>query len=664
MERLNTMRAEWENVSGYFVSRQHRAIDALAKKYPFKQQGMNESIWPAVWEAFRRSERPADAALQPAYDEFAEIMGKVLPTARGEHMFDNIVLPNGDTALLERLMRENGLDDIVKGSENGYFDLDKAKAFAKERGIPLDQALARQWRDWEVTNPLDFAKRFNNVVATATEWRQMAAQFTRDGFHMGWTSETARPGFSRMTPSSSSAYGAFIDPKVFYADEIITELQVADKFATMPKQVQARIVRDYYIPLLRMWKFDITQLRPGHHIRNFIGDASITYVARGHKEYLRSGKEAVQVLLAHRDYRGVDALGTLTGAGVTKTPKGTDVIVKTADGLEFTVDEIYDAAAKRGLLPSVYIGEDLMMEGGQVANKFGEVVDKISLRNTAVGKKVGDYSEARDHFARMQHFIQALHQEARKGAHGTKDELFDTLSKEVRKYHPDASMLTNFETKYMRLIIPFYSWFRGVLPAIAESSLRYPGRVMQFPKASFNLAVANGMNPESLASPYDEDDREKFPSFITESALGPQATGPGGEAVQINPGFSHMDVYNLLGTDPVRGVLGMLSPFIRIPAELSTGGMMSTGGRIQDTSDYIDASIPGVNYVANITGMSPTSALIDGGLQPQAQVEKGSKTPLDQLFAAGNWVTGTGLQNLSRESYEKYAQIEERNRTK
>jgi hypothetical protein len=190
---------------------------------------------------------------------------------------------------------------------------------------------------------------------------------------------------------------------------------------------------------------------------------------------------------------------------------------------------------------------------------------------------------------------------------------------------------------------------------------------MQFPKASFNLAVGNGMNPESLAQPYAEEDAGNYPSFITEQALGPQARADGGEAVALNPGFAHMDVFNLLGTDPMRGVLGMLSPFIRIPAELSTGGMMSTGGRIQDLSDYVDASIPGVNYVANVTGMSPTGSLAGmftgGGLDPQAQVAKGSKTPLDQMFAAVNWGTGLGMQNLSRESYQRYAQIEERNRS-
>lgn len=666
METLNPVRQAWENASGYFVSRQHRSLDALAKKYPLARPGMTDGIWPAVWEAFRKGTAPLDETLAGPYAEFAEIMGRVLPTTADANMLDNVVLANGDIALLERLMKENGLDDIVKGvggPGGAYFDLDAAKALSKQTGEPLGRVLANQWRQWDVTNPLDFGKRFSNVVATATEWRQMAAQFVTDGRKLGWVSDEARPGFVKAEPSAGTAYGAFIDPNVYYAEPMLKELVTADKFATMPKMVQNRLVRNYYLPLLRMWKFDITQLRPGHHIRNFVGDSSITYVARGGKDYLRSGQEAIAVLFAHRDYRGVDALGTLQGAGVSKTPKGMDVIVRGAKD-QFTIDEIYDAAMKRGLMPSVYIGEDLMMEGGVVQNRFAQVTDKLSLRTSAVGKKVGDWSEARDHFARMHHFVQALHQEARKGKYADKEALFDQLSKEVRKYHPDASMLSNFETKYMRLIIPFYTWFRGILPAIAESSMRYPGRIMQFPKASFNLAVGNGLNPESLANPYPEDD-QLFPSFITKSALGPQAM-LGENYVAMNPGFSHIDVYNLLGTDPFRGVLGMLSPFIRIPAELSTGGMMSTGGRIQDTSDYIDSSIPGVNYIANITGVSPSGSLaglLSGtGFDPQRQVASGSKTGLDQFLSGANWVTGMGLGNLSKESYINYAEIEKRDR--
>lgn len=93
---------------------------------------------------------------------------------------------------------------------------------------------------------------------------------------------------------------------------------------------------------------------------------------------------------------------------------------------------------------------------------------------------------------------------------------------------------------------------------------------------------------------------------------------------------------------------------------------MSTGSQIRDTSDYLDASIPGVNYLSNITGVSTTgsiaSMLTTGKLDPQAQVAAGNKTDSDRALSAVNWLLGMNLQNMSRPNYINYAEIEKRNR--
>jgi hypothetical protein len=109
----------------------------------------------------------------------------------------------------------------------------------------------------------------------------------------------------------------------------------------------------------------------------------------------------------------------------------------------------------------------------------------------------------------------------------------------------------------------------------------------------------------------------------------------------------------------------MVSPFIRVPGELLSGSSWSTGAKINDTSDYIDQSIPYVNYLANLTGTSPTgsvgSVLSGQGLDPQYQVAKGNKTDFDAALSAANWLTGLGFQNLSRPNYVNLAEIEKRN---
>lgn len=671
MERVNDMRSWVENVAGYQVARVARGVDELARKYPFtRTEEATESIWGDVYDAIRRGEKPLDPKISAPYDELSRLLSQFLPMQRGGGLMANVAYASGDTQYLERLMMDNGLDAIVKVKGGGpLFDLDAAKAAAQERGGAdwqslMGEELAQQWRTWDVSNPLEFAKRYSNVIMSASEHRAFAANFTEFATSSGLASRTPKPGYVKITTDGRTNYGTFIDQDLYFDKSIAEELAFADKFSMQSKQANNRLVRDFYIPALQTWKFGITQLRPGHHIRNFVGDASITAVARGTKSFMKAHNQALSILAARKNYRDVDATKVLQGIGLDAAPKGGEVIATSPKYGAFTVDEIYEASLSRGLMPSVYVGEDLFMEGPHAVNRFAEIAEKVSLRNTPVGRFAGDISEYRDHYARMQHFVQALHQEAAKGTFKTREALLDSIANEVRKYHPDASMLSNFETKYMRLIIPFYSWLRGVLPAIAESSWRYPGRVMAFPKVSYNLAVGSGMNPESLGNPYE--DREKYPSFITEQAFGPQFQ-IGDTTILWNPGFAHMDVYNTFAGDPFRALLGMTSPIFRVPAELAAGGNWSTGGRIRDWSDYLDTSLPGVNYLANVTGVSPTgtvAGLLSGqGVDMQTAQTSGSKGPMDQALSGWNWLSGSNLTNVDRQNFLDYAEIEKRDRT-
>ena len=233
---------------------------------------------------------------------------------------------------------------------------------------------------------------------------------------------------------------------------------------------------------------------------------------------------------------------------------------------------------------------------------------------------------------------------------------------EVKRAHPDSLMLTPTEAKW-RFLIPFYTWFAKTLPFAMESAARNPGRLMVIPKASYNLAVAAGVNPASLSDPFPED--QLFPSFVTDGAFGPQFQIDG-NYVNINPGVPQFDMLEqIFSPNPVEGVLGMTSPLLRVPAELATGSKIG-GAPITDTSDYLDQNLPIVNYLANISGYSVTgsavSVLQGKGLDPQAQVAKGNKTGFDQNLSVINWLTGLNAQNWSRPNFINYAEIEKRNR--
>jgi hypothetical protein len=215
----------------------------------------------------------------------------------------------------------------------------------------------------------------------------------------------------------------------------------------------------------------------------------------------------------------------------------------------------------------------------------------------------------------------------------------------------------------MTRTIPFYQWTRGAIPALLEAAAMNPGRVLAINKASYNLAVAMGVNPDSLSDPFPED--QMFPSFLTEKIQGPQFK-IGGKYYSVSPGFISWDIPNTFGADPFRGALGMSSPIIRMPLELLTGTSLGTGAKIRDFSDYIDSSIPGINYAATISGYSPTgsiaSALQGMGLDPMYQVSAGNRTGISSGLSFANYLTGLGISEYSKPNYVNYAEIEKRNR--
>jgi hypothetical protein len=244
----------------------------------------------------------------------------------------------------------------------------------------------------------------------------------------------------------------------------------------------------------------------------------------------------------------------------------------------------------------------------------------------------------------------------------SKDELFDFIAERVSKYHPDMATLSVQEKKYLRRVMPFYHWNRGAIQAVLETLVMNPGRVVALNKASYNVAVAAGINPDSLYNPFPAD--QMFPSFLSEQMEGPQFE-LGGRYFGVRPGITTFDVFNQFASgNPIDTILNNANPAFKIPIELLTGTRLGTQSRIRDYSDYIDSSLPGVNYVANVSGQSVTGSLYSlltrGAMDPQLQFELGNKSSNDQLISAVNWLTGIGLIDYSRPSYIRFAQQEQR----
>lgn len=560
--------------------------------------------------------------------------------------------------------------DLAEEKGIFQFDTDIAVDTAALSQRSVYDELVDQVRGWDLGDrPLDTLRTVQAAMAQAMMHANVSDQLQAYAVKMGVYSKTPVKGWFKPTSSKKTMLLRGLDTEGYYPPEFLEEVGVLNDFLQQSRTLDGpfgQFIHKTLDPVLDAWKFGMTIIRPGHHIRNAIGDASITYAAEGVKNSRVASVDATR-LLAYKNsreskYEVVDYLAMLNRLEPKATANGADTIatisLKNGKKQKLTVSEVRNIMDQKGLFPSFGVSEDLLGEGQGI---FSKVARAVSLQNRFTEKVGGNVSQYRDHWARAQHFMQFIRNNADK--YTNIDDLYEAASKQVKKYHPDGSMLSSFEAKYMRRGIPFYSWMRGILPGAIEATIAHPGRFMMAPKASFNLAVAMGVDPESLSDPFPTD--QMFPSFIREDALGPQFF-LGGDYIRMNPGVATLDLASTFSGGIGKGIISSMNPMFKLPFELNNMTRLDTGAKIHDVSDYIDSQIPNIGPLSNITGVSPTgtlASLFSGqpGLDPQYQVAKGNKDEKDRLIAFTNWLTGMGVQNLSQENLVNYAEIEARN---
>ena len=537
-------------------------------------------------------------------------------------------------------------------------------------------AALEQWKTWDIENVGHFLASTQSALYELSTKSAFIDNFFANAKRLGLA--TADPktanarGFVKVTSDGASYFGRMLPQNMYLAPEVAETFQAADISMRTSRRLKGGLgdfTNTYLDPLLNKWKQTVTIFRTGHHIRNFIGGHSLRYFALGTSKFNEAFTKANQLLASRKSYTDVDMWASLRGDNVAAFGD-TDTIVSgskfkltAADAYDDVNNNLFDVGRIAEDLLTAEIQESGFSRGVDVAGtlvtfglaKPGGTVEKLAL--TA--------SEYVEHQARASHYIQAMMQMADGKAISTGigklrkpknlQEARQLAIESALKSHPNAASMTAFESKYMRRIFPFYSWFKPATVALVEASVMHPARTLTtIPKASYNLGIAMGIDPYSVYYPFPTD--QMFPSFLTEEGTGPQFD-IAGRYISIQPGFANLDIYNTFAGGPVEGAIQMINPYARVPMELLAGSRLGTQAPIRDFSDYIDSSIPGVNYMSNITGRS-----ITGGLQPQEQVSRGVKTEFDQALSAFNWLTGLSARNYSRPNYINYAEIEERNR--
>jgi hypothetical protein len=237
----------------------------------------------------------------------------------------------------------------------------------------------------------------------------------------------------------------------------------------------------------------------------------------------------------------------------------------------------------------------------------------------------------------------------------------------VTKWAPISTDMTSFESKYARRTMLYYTWLRGITPRVIDAAMTKPGVSTMMPKALYNVAYANGLNPESIGNPFPEDEG-LFPSYYYNNILGPQWKDDYG-LWGINPSSPVIEVANTFKNvtpgDPVGNVLGagkqligMSTPFAKMPLELSMGAN-STGVPIEDPAQYVGDNLGGA-YLSSLSRATGKTINMDGIVNRTDSAYKGDiDAQIEHAKLQGiNFLTGGKLTDYTSDSAIKSANYE------
>lgn len=590
----------------------------------------------AAFSAYKRGEVPIEPAAKAAYDDMAQAVNFLFDTK---------------DPLMGALWRTGaGVDEInkalkMKGITHAFDEAKAAESIKQPGALNKDKwsELADQWRTWDIADPLNFLDRahqaLSGVAAKLSVGTFVAHQFGK--LHPG-------PGLVRITAKDKTILGPYIDTSKFYsrdAAESVTRLESMLHEATNfrgEKGATANFVNHLLDPVMQIWKPFMTIFRPGHHMRNLMGDVAISALDKVYNP--AHYRKALSMMRAggalHSE--GITGLEKLT-TGELAAAKGGHETMSTVRlqgrNIALSYDAGYRLAHRFGVLQSFHQTEDIL-EGAS------KLTDRVM--STAWMRGMGLVSEKTGQFTRLAHFNALMERKSFTRQFSSLEDAAQAASARVKQFHPDVKGLTPFEQKYMRRIFPFYNWTRQAFPVVMNALISHPGRVNLVPKAQYNAAVAMGVNPNTLSDPFPTN--KLYPNFVTQRLTGPLFGDTGFNFGTPTEGILGDD----LNGSPWRNLVGMVNPIIKDPIEMATQTNLSTGAKINAMGEYVDQQLPLVNQASTISGYSATgtvAALLQGKSLPvdERAVARGEK---DHFFntSLANFLTGVSAKHLNTQT--------------
>lgn len=431
-----------------------------------------------------------------------------------------------------------------------------------------------------------------------------------------------------------------------------------------------RVVRDWATPgfqggsgalglydrVLSMWKAGVTIYRPGHHIRNMVGDVYLGWMDGVNS--VRPYKLAAQVQRSmsglYENLMNVDKMVEMGVLGKDlRTPLPGKILFTNKSGVGFTAEQIGAVAHQKGLLEHARTIEDIIDLGSSKkildVKPFGGKVQRVAR----------GASELQSHNTRLAHFIDKVIK-----SRGTDlERIFEEASRRARKWHPTGLDMTPFEKKVLRRIIPFYSWLRKSTPLLIEGLVMNPGKTVIPSKMYGAIQQAQGIDTPGRQDPFPVD--QMFPAWIRQEGVGP--IGLPGEGLLAKFSNQQPPGYTMLGmglnpltqmvgqfTDPGRTLMTGLTPAIQVPIELATGKKLFTGepitgpeARPGSFKQYVGEQLPIFGSLQNVLGFTPF------GSETKATAKSDGQSRIEAL---SNWFTGAGIRGTG--PYRSQARFE------
>jgi len=296
-----------------------------------------------------------------------------------------------------------------------------------------------------------------------------------------------------------------------------------------------------YDEVQNWWKKYSLASRPAWHSRNAIGNFWNNYFIGGVTNPIVYG-EAAAVQKAMQADKGVivEKLDRLTGADRVDP----SVVV---NGTKMTREQIWNEAVKRGVYESGLYGQDLGQAAITSSNIPLSTEWSVINKAFAAGKTV-------ENNARIALFIDQI----RKG------KSLDEAGDMVRKTLFDYSDLSDFEKRYAKRIMPFYTWSRKNIPAQLEAAMKNPDRAQKL-----NIIVGNMQNGVQRIDENDVEQwaKNQFPIFLNEKDSDQYYTFV--TAMSYLPTAELERVFQ--DPEEIKKMMGdMTSPVLKVPFELFT----------------------------------------------------------------------------------------------